>query len=104
MRLQLTTDHQQESVNDINRALSVLTETAYRERAEDQGAGAWTEEYLRETLRAFDAIGNPPPVPADRISAARDGIRQGVRKGSYSWYTLYRRYSSQYWRMDVYER
>ena len=105
VRLQLTTDHQQEAVNDINRALSVLTETAYRERAEDQGAGEWTPEYLSETLSAFTPIGQDiPPIPADRISAARDGIRQGVRKGTYSWHTLYTRYSSQYWRMDVYER
>lgn len=105
VRLQLTTDRQQEAVNDINRALSVLTETAYRERAEDQGAGEWTPEYLSETLSAFTPIGQDiPPIPADRISAARDGIRQGVRKGTYSWHTLYTRYSSQYWRMDVYER
>jgi hypothetical protein len=104
-RLMVTTQHQQETLNDINRALTILTETAYRERAEDQGAGRWTQEYLSETLRAFEPIGNElPPIPADRISEARDGIRRGVKKGSYSWYTLYRRYSSQYWRMDVYER
>ena len=105
VRLTVMMKSVQETLNDVNRALSMLTETAYRERAEEPSIyPTWTPEYLRETLRAFEPIGQDiPPVPADKIKEAREGIRRGVTKGSYSWYTLYRRYSSQYWRADVYE-
>ena len=106
VRLKVRMDNVAESINDINRALTILTEVAYRERADKPGIySTWTPEYLSATLRAFEPIGdNIPPVPADKIKEARDGIRRGVTKGQYSWYTLYRRYSSQYWRMDVYGR
>lgn len=105
VRLKVMMKGVQETLNEVNRALAILTEVAYRERAEEPGIySTWTPEYLRETLRAFEPIGEDiPPVPEDRIREAKAGIRQGVKKGSYSWYTLYRRYSSQYWRADVYE-
>lgn len=104
VRLKVTMKGVQESLNEVNRALAILTEVAYRERAEEPGIfSSWTPEYLQETLRAFEPVGKDiPPVPEDKIREAREGIRRGVKKGQYSWYTLYRRYSSQYWRMDVY--
>lgn len=105
VQLRVSTAAAYEAVNEVNRALAILTEVAYRERAEDEGKpGEWSAEYLRETLRAFEPIGEGlPPVPEDRIAFARDGIKRGVKKGQYSWYTLYLRYSTQYWRVNVYE-
>lgn len=104
VRLKVTMKSVQDNLNEVNRALAILTDTAYRERAEEPGIfPTWTPEYLQETLRGFEPVGKDiPPVPEEKIREARDGIRRGVTKGHYSWYTLYRRYSSQYWRMDVY--
>jgi hypothetical protein len=98
VRLQVTMHKVNASINDVNRALAILTETAQRERAEEPGA-----DYLQATLSAFEPLPAPPPVPADRVVYAKDNIKRGVQRGSYSWYTLYSRYSSKYWRVDVYE-
>lgn len=94
-----------ETLNEVNRALALLRDVANRERAEEPGIfPTWSQEYLQETLRAFEPVGEDiPPVPEDRVAFARDGIRRGIKKGQYSWYTLYQRYSSQYWRVNVYE-
>ena len=99
----------QESLADVNEALTILKEVAERNRAEEaKGASAgimtqWTPEYFRESMKAFEPVGeNLPPVPEDRQREARPRIREGVKKGQYSWYSTFFRFSSKYWREEVY--
>lgn len=99
-----------ETLEAVNEALSMLRETVERNRAEEaKGASAgdltqWTPEYFRETMKAFEPVGdNIPPVPKDKIQEARPRIKRALAKGNSSWYSVFFPYSSKYWRVDVYE-
>ena len=96
-----------ETLEAVNEALSLLREVAERERDSGTSAGIltqWTPEYFRETMKLFEPVGeNLPPIPEEKIREARERIREGVKKGQYSWYSAYFRFSTQYWRVDVYE-
>lgn len=95
------------SLAGVNEALSLLREVSERERESGTSAGIltqWTPEYFRETMKLFEPVGeNLPPIPEEKIREARERIREGVKKGQYSWYSAYFRFSTQYWRVDVYE-
>lgn len=99
-----------ETLEAVNEALSILRETVERNRAEEAtGAAAgdltqWTPEYFRETMKAFEPVGESiPNVPKDKIQEARPRIKKALSKGNSSWYSVYFPYSSKYWRVDVYE-
>jgi hypothetical protein len=63
----------------------------------------WTPEYFRETMKLYEPVGdNLPPIPEENVQEARRSIKEGVKKGLYSWYRAFFRYSTKYWRVDVY--
>jgi signal transduction histidine kinase len=100
----------EDALEGVNEALSLLREVTERERAEEaQGTSAgiltqWTPEYFRETMKLFEPVGeNLPPIPEETVQDARRRIKEGVKKGQYSWYTAFFRFSTKYWRVDVYE-
>lgn len=93
------------SLEGLNEALAMLREVVERNRAEEASGDLtqWTPEYFRETMKAFEPVGNNlPPVPKDKIAEARPRIKRALSKGNSSWYGVYFPYSSQYWRVDVY--
>ena len=97
------------SLEAVNEALSALRDHIAEHRTgEAEGTApsyftAWTPEYFRETIKAFEPVGEGlPPIPEEKITDARLGIRQGIKKGQYSWVSLFAGYSSKYWRLDVY--
>ena len=98
-----------DSLEALNEALSVLRESVERHRPEEAAGKAygdmtrWTPEYFRETMKLYEPVGdNLPPIPEENVQEARRSIKEGVKKGLYSWYRAFFRYSTKYWRVDVY--
>ena len=54
-------------------------------------------------MKLYEPVGdNLPPIPEENVQEARRSIKEGVKKGLYSWYRAFFRYSTKYWRVDVY--
>ena len=56
----------------------------------------WTPEYLSETMRNFQPIGEEPPVPEERIRFLRDSIRRDFGREYINWYVVFSIYSTSY--------
>lgn len=56
----------------------------------------WTLDYLKATMRGFQPVEEPPPVPEERVYFLRDSIRRDFKRQYINWYVLWSRYSSRY--------
>ena len=96
-----------ELMDSLNEALDVLREDVaeHREKEIREGGGEtrsltlWSPEYLSETMKAFQPIGKDlEPVPKEKKGRAEARIVRDFKLAGMSWYSIFREYSSDYWR------
>ena len=96
-----------ELIDSLNEALDALREDVAQHREPEirEGGGTnrgltmWTPEYLAATMEAFQPIGkDQEPVPQENKERAEERIIRGFKLAGMSWYSIFREYSSDYWR------
>ena len=96
-----------ELVDSLNEALTILREDVaeHREKEIREGGGEtrsltlWSPEYLVATMEAFQPIGKDlEPVPQEKKGRAEARIMRDFKLAGMSWYSIFREYSSDYWR------
>lgn len=98
-----------ELMDSLNEALIMLREDVAEHRAKELETEAeesetrdltlWSPEYLEATMEAFQPIGkDQEAVPEEKEERAKARIIRDFGKASLSWYSIFREYSTEYWR------